>query len=592
MTENPVRDSDDQPPPPPSATAPGTVPGPGLAQALAATAGPDGAGLGGLSDDQLIEVIADGRRMSSWSAWIELAAMAEYGTRHPGGKGEPGPFARGAADEIGFATRMTWTSAAARMAFGAALAGRLPATFAALRTGAIDPLHARIIEEYTAVLSPEDAAKADELLAAAAAGLTPGQLRARAARVVLRLDPDAARRRREAARREASVRAFREESGNAGITGRELPADEVLASFQNIEQRALDLRALGVEGSIRELKVLAMLDLLQERDSTARLAAQDQKTTARDQTAQDQAGTVPDSAGSDSGDWPQDAPEDDELEDTEPAGAEPAGAEPGDDEPDVHGDGGDRPDDEPGGGTGRGGPHGPAGTGGSGGTRLAAQVTIVVPFEAWLGQPSGPGEADGFGLIDPAQIQDLLAAAARDPRSRGCVTLLGPDGTAVAHGCGRGPLTLPPARTEPDGPDPPGPPGNPEAGGPITLATPAQDMIRRLKITLAPVTRDQCDHRAQEPGRLPSRRLRHLIRARNPRCTAPGCGLPAIRCEQDHTLAWEDSGITCECNLGPLCKHHHIIKHLNRWLLEQSQPGTFTWHTPAGRTYTTRPAQY
>jgi hypothetical protein len=372
------------------------VPGPGLAQALAAAADGDGAGLGRLSDDELIEVIAGGRRMSSWSAWLELAAMAEYGSRHPAGKGEPGPFARGAADEVGFATRMTWTGAADRMSFGAAVAGRLPATFAALRDGAIDPVHARIIEEYTAVLSPEDAARADEILAAAAAGLTPGQLRARAARVVLRLDPDAARRRREAARRDASVRAFREESGNAGISGRELPADEVLASFQNIEQRALDLRAMGVEGSIRELKVLAMLDLLQERDSTARLTAQDQ-------------------AASDNGSWPQDAPEDGEpadtepadteSADTEPADTEPADTEPADDGPEVRGEDDDWPHDEPGddedgddgngsqrgGGTGRGGPHGPAGTGGSGGTRLAAQVTIVVPWQAWLGQPSGPG---------------------------------------------------------------------------------------------------------------------------------------------------------------------------------------------------------
>jgi hypothetical protein len=585
MTENPARQGD-QPPPPPGSAAPGTVPGPGLAQVLAATAGQDGAGLGRLSDDQLIEVITGGRQMSSWSAWIELAAMAEYGARHPAGKGDPGPFARGAADEIGFATRMTWTSAADRMTFGTATATRLPATFAALRDGLIDPLHARIIEEYTAVLSPEDAAAADEILAAAAAGLTPGQLRARAARVVLRLDPEAAQRRREAARREASVRAYREESGNAGISGRELPADEVLASFQNIEQRALDLRAMGVEGSIRELKVLAMLDLLQERDSAARLTAQaqpvtpgqapqdqdaqDQAGTVLDPAAQDQAGTVPDPADCDS-DRPYDAPEDD---------GEPGGGE----------DDGNGP--PPGGGTGRGGPHG---NGGSGGTRLAAQVTIVVPWQAWLGQSSGPGEADGFGLIDSAQIQDLLTAAAADPDSRGCVTLLGPDGTAVAHGCGRGRLTPPPVRTEqdkPDGLDPPGATGSRKPGGPATQQALAKDMIRRLKITLAPITRDDCDHRTQETGRLPSRRLRHLIRARNTTCTAPGCGRPAIRCEQDHTIAWEDSGITCECNLGPICKHHHIIKHLNHWLLKQPEPGTFTWHTPAGRTYTSRPAQY
>jgi hypothetical protein len=357
---------------------------------------------------------------------------------------------------------------------------------------------------------------------------------------------------------------------------------------------------MGVEGSIRELKVLAMLDLLQERDSTLRLTAQDQRA-GQDQAAQDQEATR-DQAGTVAA---TPAPADGEPADGEPADGEPAGSEAEDGEGDGDGeDGGwrDGPDDggddgsgpPPGGGTGRGGPRGPAGTGGTG-TRLAAQVTIVVPWEAWLGQPSGPGEAGGFGLIDGAQIQDLLTAAARDPDSRGCVTVLGPDGTAIAHGCGRGPLTLPTTGTnqdQPDGPDPPDPPGDRKPAGPTTQVTSAQDMIRRLKISLAPVTRGPCDHQAQEPGRLPSRRLRHLIRARNPVCTAPGCGRPAIRCEQDHTLAWEDGGITCECNLGPQCKHHHIIKHLNHWLLEQPEPGTFTWHTPAGRTYTTRPAQY
>src|SRR5271170_5892886 len=164
MTENPVHD---QSPPPPDATGPqAAAPGPGLARMLSATVGGDGAGLGGLADDELLDVIAGGRRMASWSTWVELAAMAEYAGRHPAGKGEPGPFARGAADEIGFATRMAWTSAATRMAFGTGTATRLPATFAALRNGTIDPVHAKIIEEYTAILSLEDAAKADEILAA------------------------------------------------------------------------------------------------------------------------------------------------------------------------------------------------------------------------------------------------------------------------------------------------------------------------------------------------------------------------------------------------------------------------------------------
>ena len=38
-----------------------------------------------------------------------------------------------------------------------------------------------------------------------------------------------------------------------------------------------------------------------------------------------------------------------------------------------------------------------------------------------------------------------------------------------------------------------------------------------------------------------------------------------------------------------LCRHHHILKHHPRWHLTQPAPGTFTWTTPTGRTYTTTP---
>jgi hypothetical protein len=77
----------------------------------------------------------------------------------------------------------------------------------------------------------------------AAQGKTYGELRAAANRLVLRLDPDAVHKRKEQARREARVRAFREESGNAGITGRELPSVEVLASMAHVEERARPLHA-------------------------------------------------------------------------------------------------------------------------------------------------------------------------------------------------------------------------------------------------------------------------------------------------------------------------------------------------------------
>jgi hypothetical protein len=45
-------------------------------------------------------------------------------------------------------------------------------------------------------------------------------------------------------------------------------------------------------------------------------------------------------------------------------------------------------------------------------------------------------------------------------------------------------------------------------------------------------------------------------------------------------------------DLTRLCRHHHRCKQAEGWRLEQPQPGVLTWHTPAGRTYTTTPIQY
>ncbi len=57
-------------------------------------------------------------------------------------------------------------------------------------------------------------------------------------------------------------------------------------------------------------------------------------------------------------------------------------------------------------------------------------------------------------------------------------------------------------------------------------------------------------------------------------------------------LAWEQGGLTCECDLAPLCRHHHRCKQAEGWELEQPEPGVLVWRTPAGRRYVTRPTQY
>ena len=228
-----------------SGPAAGMPPDPLLATIIDTVTGEDGKGLAGLSDDQLIGVIAAVRRLESRAAWYVMAAVGEFTARNTG---EGGAAAEFAADQLGHELHLTVTSAAAQMDYASTVTSRLPATFAALHAGTIHPVHVRIIEEETRILSAEDAAKADAVLAEVAGSLTSGKLRAAARRLVLELDPEAAQRRKEAARQDAHVRRFREDSGHAGMVARELPPDEVLASWQHVEQRALDLRAAGVPG--------------------------------------------------------------------------------------------------------------------------------------------------------------------------------------------------------------------------------------------------------------------------------------------------------------------------------------------------------
>jgi hypothetical protein len=517
------------------------APGPLLAAILSTVAGEGGQGLSGLSDDQLIGFLSGARRMESLVAWTQMAALREFARRHPG-RGGAG-VSEFAAEEVADELRLTGPAAAGQIDYACAVADRLPGTFAALAAGLIHPVHVRIVEDETRILSDADAARADEQLAEAARSKTFGELRYAAHRLVLKLDPEAARKRKERARQDAHVRRFREDSGNAGMVARELPPDEVLASWQHVEQRALDLRAAGVPGTLQELRVRAYLDLLQERDcrDLPDLAG----TGGADRTS------ASDGAGGNGG--PPDG--------TDGPGGPGSGGNGGKGGPGPRGGG------PAGTGPVRGGPDGRARPGADKGPSIAALVNITVPLTAMSGDTGPPGEAAGFGLLDHQGTRDLAAAAARHPNTRWCVTVLNPDGTATAHGCAVGRYQL------------------------LTGTSP-QDLLSRLGITLTPLARGPCGHERAETGYTPSRALEHLINTRNTRCTAPGCGRPAARCDKDHTLAWDKGGLTCECNLAPLCRHHHRCKQAEGWRLEQPEPGVLLWRTPAGRTYTTTPSHY
>jgi hypothetical protein len=133
-----------------------------------------------------------------------------------------------------------------------------------------------------------------------------------------------------------------------------------------------------------------------------------------------------------------------------------------------------------------------------------------------------------------------------------------------------------------------GPPG--QRAGPGVPGAGNLPWTDGLKITW--LETGACGHARETFAYQPSPGLRHLIKTRNRTCTFPGCGRTARRCDDDHTVPFDQGGRTCECNLSPLCRRHHAAKQAPGWYLDQPQPGTLVWTLPNGRTYTTKPRPY
>ncbi|MFC7404161.1 HNH endonuclease signature motif containing protein [Georgenia alba] len=95
--------------------------------------------------------------------------------------------------------------------------------------------------------------------------------------------------------------------------------------------------------------------------------------------------------------------------------------------------------------------------------------------------------------------------------------------------------------------------------------------------------------KAYRPGVVLSR----TVRARDVRCTFPGCRQPAVFCDLDHLDAYDatdaDARVqTTEVNLHPLCRRHHNLKTRGIWTVRREDPGR-TWIAPTAHRYTRRP---
>jgi hypothetical protein len=594
---------------------------PGVSLGMLAEHAVTAGGLAVMSDDEVIGVIGAARRLSNRAKWLELRGTREFarrrwesgGTAVRDGNGRwlfRNSAAEHAADELAFHLADSRAQAEDRMELSIALRDRLPRLDALQAAGRLDERRLQAVADITAGLTGEQARQVDELLAPDAAGLGYTALRRRAAKLAMALSPEAERRRKEkATRRKARVEKFLEKSGNYALAVREMPIDEILASEQHIRGLASYLRRHGVRLGQREAEVMVYLDLTQGRDPLDRIPP-DRRDHAspRPGTAphakSSSTGSAGDSAGSGSRQGNGDG-SDSDADGSRQAGEPGPGSRDRRDDHGQHGDGQredegwrdgpwddyDDDDDENGdggGGGGGGGPGGwpfrPPGPGRPGGRApFAATINLLVPAGAVFGWSTMPGEA-GRDIIDPRTLRAMMQAASRHPASRWCVTLVGDDGTAVAHGCARGRHTWDPP------PDPTGIPTPGQGPAPAQAAALAQ-FLARLKISFEPIAKGTCDHRHAEPRYRPSKKLGHLTRARSATCPAPGCDASSWHSDIDHTEPWP-GGPSCECNFGLPCRHHHRTKQAPEWKLVQPEPGVFRWTTPSGRTYETRPTRY
>jgi Domain of unknown function (DUF222) len=270
------------------------------------------------------------------------------------------------------------------------------------------------------------------------------------------------------------------------------------------------------------------------------------------------------------------------------------------------------------------------------GRPVTGLLDVSMPWQVLAGNSPGPGYLGRIGPIPASQARHLAEAAARDPSTEWRIIVTTgaghalavtripgprghPPGPGTGHepgaGAGTGAGTRPAAGTEaaagiglvgrvtltiPEDilahPPPPWPgPGSGAGPGPPdgiltrALRAAATAAARARAAMAADAAAGECTHTTASSAYRPPPRLKEYIAARDLTCRFLRCRQPAWRGDLDHTIPFDDGGMTCRCNLGGLCRTHHLLKHHPDWKLRQIAPGVFAWTTPAGRTYTTTP---
>lgn len=591
----------------------------GTLESLAAPSEPDNARFAGSTHDENAGMLAAAQATESHAAWLKMTLIRDNIRRHapavPGAIPRPETWDEDLSHDLAAILRVSWQAAVPIAHFAWELEARLPGVDELLRRGILSYFTAKIVAEEFSVLDDDQVRQAETMLLGHDLGddtMTPGAIRRLCQHIAVTVDPQGAARRREKKERdEARLKFFVDHGGTMGMFASGLPADQALRADRNVQKRALEYKAAGITEKMDVLRVQALLDLANgvtvdqryaqwraEHDDAPFPDTEPEDLDDRfppDDVIPDQ---PPDGTGDDGGPaGDEDGPDEDGPDDGDPGSGDEDEDGPDDRGPGPWGDSG--PD--PGGGNGPrdGGPGTGPVSAGRPDPGLPALIHFTFPLPSILGQAERPGEAPGFGSVDPELSRRLAAAGAQSPRSRFCVTFTDDDGHAVAHGCAkliRAKGTMPADRTR-DGPSitdwdftrdttRPGPEGGYGAWV-LRLPTGAPYRVDLHKIPV-----HECDHAYATDAYQPTDLLRHLVEVRDGECTFVGCSHPARNCDFEHTVPWHEGGTTDGCNGAARSRRCHRVKQSHRWRVTQPAPGWHRWQAPSGRSYTKGPRRY
>ncbi len=203
-----------------------------------------------------------------------------------------------------------------------------------------------------------------------------------------------------------------------------------------------------------------------------------------------------------------------------------------------------------------------------------------------------PGDLAGYGPV----IADVARkVAAQQGKASWTYTVHDPETAEAFHGTTRARPTQPdlqrPQRSSPGTATQASRQSNSgdreqtRCGGTASRSQPTERMT--VPGDKAEVRRRQVESTAE--ARRATAEVARIVRARDRRCRAPGCRVPASRCDLDHRQSWVRGGRSEPCNLAPLCRYHHRARHEGGWRYRRTKRGGYVWRSPLGRIYEVEP---